>query len=253
MKPRSHEVTDGKDRAPARAMLRAVGMTDDDWDKPQVGVASSWNEVTPCNLPLDRLAKRSKEGVRRRRRLPDRVHHHRGLRRHLHGPRGHAGLAGQPRGHRRLRRDGDARRAPRRAGHASPVATSPCPACSWPRPGSTCRRCSSTAARSCPGNHNGAGARHRHRVRGRRRACRGHRSPRTSSTRSSAAACPTEGSCAGMFTANTMASVGEALGMSLPGSAVAAGGRPSPRRLRLRERPGRDRPAAARTSGPARS
>ena len=45
-------------------MLRAVGMTDDDWDKPQIGVASSWNEVTPCNLPLDRLAKRAKEGVR---------------------------------------------------------------------------------------------------------------------------------------------------------------------------------------------
>ena len=45
-------------------MLRAVGMTDDDWDKPQIGVASSWNEVTPCNLPLDRLAKRAKVGVR---------------------------------------------------------------------------------------------------------------------------------------------------------------------------------------------
>src|SRR6202048_2746244 len=64
MKPRSHEVTDGFERAPARAMLRAVGMTDDDWDKAQVGVASSWNEVTPCNLPLDRLAKRAKVGVR---------------------------------------------------------------------------------------------------------------------------------------------------------------------------------------------
>src|SRR4030081_1228265 len=64
MRPRSHEVTDGMERAPARAMLRAVGMTDDDWDKPQVGVASSWNEVTPCNMPLDRLAKRSKDGVR---------------------------------------------------------------------------------------------------------------------------------------------------------------------------------------------
>jgi dihydroxy-acid dehydratase len=45
-------------------MLRAIGMTDDDWGKPQVGVASSWNEVTPCNLPLDRLAKQAKEGVR---------------------------------------------------------------------------------------------------------------------------------------------------------------------------------------------
>ena len=64
MKPRSREVTDGYERAPARAMLRAIGMTDDDWDKPQVGVASSWNEVTPCNMPLDRLAKNAKEGIR---------------------------------------------------------------------------------------------------------------------------------------------------------------------------------------------
>jgi dihydroxy-acid dehydratase len=64
LKPRSYEVTDGMERAPARAMLRAVGMTDADWGKAQVGVASSWNEVTPCNLPLDRLAKRAKEGVR---------------------------------------------------------------------------------------------------------------------------------------------------------------------------------------------
>jgi dihydroxy-acid dehydratase len=64
MKPRSYEVTDGPTKAPSRAMLRAVGMTDADWTKPQVGVASSWNEVTPCNTPLDRLAKRAKEGVR---------------------------------------------------------------------------------------------------------------------------------------------------------------------------------------------
>src|SRR3954470_14584146 len=64
MKPRSFEVTDGAERAPARAMLRAIGMTDDDWGKAQVAVCSSWNEVTPCNLPLDRLAKKAKEGVR---------------------------------------------------------------------------------------------------------------------------------------------------------------------------------------------
>src|ERR671919_1892303 len=63
-RPRSREVTEGPERAPARAMLRAVGMTDADWDKPQVGVCSSWNEVTPCNMPLDRLAKRAKDGVR---------------------------------------------------------------------------------------------------------------------------------------------------------------------------------------------
>ena len=64
LKPRSREVTDGMERAGARAMLRAIGMTDADWDKPQIGVASSWNEVTPCNMPLDRLAKRAKDGVR---------------------------------------------------------------------------------------------------------------------------------------------------------------------------------------------
>jgi dihydroxy-acid dehydratase len=64
IKSRSHEVTDFPRRAGARAMLRAIGMTDDDWDKPQIAVASSWNEVTPCNMPLDALAKRSKDGVR---------------------------------------------------------------------------------------------------------------------------------------------------------------------------------------------
>jgi dihydroxy-acid dehydratase len=63
MKPRSGLVTDGMERAPARGMLRAVGMGDDDWVKPQIGIASSWNEITPCNLSLDRLAKAAKEGV----------------------------------------------------------------------------------------------------------------------------------------------------------------------------------------------
>ena len=58
IKPRSREVTDGANRAPARAMLRAVGMKEEDFSKAQVGVASSWNEVTPCNLPLDALAKK---------------------------------------------------------------------------------------------------------------------------------------------------------------------------------------------------
>ncbi len=64
MELQSREVTAGFERAPARAMLRAVGMTDDDWDKPQVGVATSWNEVTPCNMSLARLAQRAKAGVR---------------------------------------------------------------------------------------------------------------------------------------------------------------------------------------------
>jgi len=63
MKPRSGLVTDGMERAPARGMLRAVGMKDEDFAKPQIGIASSWNEITPCNLSLDRLAKSSKKGV----------------------------------------------------------------------------------------------------------------------------------------------------------------------------------------------
>jgi dihydroxy-acid dehydratase len=63
IKPRSRTVTDGLERAGARGMLRAVGMGDDDWVKPQVGVASSWNEITPCNLSLDRLADAAKNGV----------------------------------------------------------------------------------------------------------------------------------------------------------------------------------------------
>ena len=63
MKPRSGLVTDGMERAPARGMLRAVGFKDEDFAKPQIGIASSWNEITPCNLSLDRLAKASKKGV----------------------------------------------------------------------------------------------------------------------------------------------------------------------------------------------
>ncbi len=85
LKIRSYEVTEGNAKAGARAMLRAVGMGDDDWDKAQVGVASSWNEVTPCNLSLDRLAQRAKEGVARGGRVPARVRDDLGQRRHLDG------------------------------------------------------------------------------------------------------------------------------------------------------------------------
>jgi dihydroxy-acid dehydratase len=63
IKPRSRDVTDGLERAAARGMLRAVGMGDEDFAKPQIGIASSWNEITPCNLSLDRLATSAKEGV----------------------------------------------------------------------------------------------------------------------------------------------------------------------------------------------
>lgn len=63
IKPRSRVVTDGIEATTSRGMLRAVGMGDADWEKPQVGIASSWNEITPCNLSLDRLAQGAKEGV----------------------------------------------------------------------------------------------------------------------------------------------------------------------------------------------
>lgn len=62
-KPRSRVVTDGIEATTSRGMLRAVGMGDDDWDKAQIGIASSWNEITPCNLSLGRLAQAAKEGV----------------------------------------------------------------------------------------------------------------------------------------------------------------------------------------------
>ena len=63
IKPRSRDVTDGLEKTAARGMLRAVGMGDDDFAKPQIGVASSWNEITPCNLSLERLAGSVKDGV----------------------------------------------------------------------------------------------------------------------------------------------------------------------------------------------
>lgn len=64
VKPRSRDVTDGNQKAAARAMLRAVGLTDEDWDKPQIGLANAWNEVTPCNATLRRLADSARQGVR---------------------------------------------------------------------------------------------------------------------------------------------------------------------------------------------
>ncbi|MBF4576899.1 dihydroxy-acid dehydratase [Frondihabitans sp. VKM Ac-2883] len=63
IKPRSRDVTDGIEATTSRGMLRAVGMGDADWEKPQIGIASSWNEITPCNLSLNRLAQGAKEGV----------------------------------------------------------------------------------------------------------------------------------------------------------------------------------------------
>ncbi|GGE17664.1 dihydroxy-acid dehydratase [Marinithermofilum abyssi] len=61
---RSHVISEGANRAPNRAMLRSVGFTDEDFQKPMIGVASTWSEVTPCNMHIDRLAASAKEGAK---------------------------------------------------------------------------------------------------------------------------------------------------------------------------------------------
>ena len=217
MKPRSTDVTDGKERAPARAMLRAIGMTDDDWDKSQVGVCSSWNEVTPCNMPLDRLAKRAKEGVRAAGGFPIEF----------------VTIAvsdGISMGHEGMRASLVSREviadSVETVMHAERLdALVSFAGCDKSLPGMMM-----AAARLnlpsvfvyggsiLPGNCNGqvldivsvfeaVGAEATGAI------------TEAELDQIERNACPTEGSCAGMFTANTMAAVGEALGLSLPGSA----------------------------------
>ncbi len=128
-RPRSGPLTTGPSRAPARAMLRAVGLSEEDLGRPQVAVASSWNEVTPVQCPPERAGRGRQGGRPAGRGGAAGVRHDRGLGRHLDGHRGHEGLAGQPGDHRRLRRaDGDTPSSSTRWSR-SPAATSRCPAC----------------------------------------------------------------------------------------------------------------------------
>src|SRR5215218_2866002 len=217
MKPRSHEVTDGYQRAPARAMLRAVGMTDDDWGKSQVGIASSWNEVTPCNMPLDRLAKRSKEGVRAAGGFPlefNTIAVSDGI------SMGHEGMRGSLVSREIIT---DSVECVMHAERLDAMVTFA--GCDKSLPGMMM-----AAARLnlpsvflyggsiLPGHYKdqaldivsvfeAVGA------------CAAGTLSENELGEIEMRACPTEGSCAGMFTANTMASVAEALGMCLPGSA----------------------------------
>ena len=219
IKLRSGEVTDGYERAPARAMLRAIGMTDDDWSKAQVGVASSWNEVTPCNMPLDRLAKRSKVGVHDAGGFPIEfvtISVSDGI------SMGHEGMRASLVSREVI---ADSVETVMHAERFDGLVTFA--GCDKSLPGMLM-----AAARLnlpavflyggsiLPGHHNGealdivsvfeaVGA----------------KAAGTISEEDFDAiernACPTEGSCAGMFTANTMASIAEAIGMSLPGSSCA--------------------------------
>jgi dihydroxy-acid dehydratase len=217
MKPRSHEVTDGYERAPARAMLRAIGMTDDDWDKAQVGVCSSWNEVTPCNLPLGRLAKRAKEGVRQAGGFPiefTTIAVSDGI------SMGHEGMRASLVSREVI---ADSVETVMHAERLDAMVTFA--GCDKSLPGMMM-----AAARVdlpavfvyggsiLPGYCNGkvldivsvfeaVGARATGEI------------SEEELDEIERNACPTEGSCGGMFTANTMASIGEALGLSLPGSA----------------------------------
>lgn len=215
--PRSTDVTLGKGRAPARAMLRAMGLGDEDMTKPQIGVASSWNEVTPCNLPLARLAQRAKAAVREVGGLPFEfvtVAVSDGI------SMGHEGMHASLVSREVI---ADSVEVVMHAERFDAMVT--LAGCDKSLPGMLM-----AAARLdvpsvflyggtiLPGHLDG-------------RALDivsvfeavGANAAGTMSdeelTAIECAACPGEGSCAGMFTANTMASVGEALGMSLLGSA----------------------------------
>jgi dihydroxy-acid dehydratase len=219
VKIRSTEVTEGFRRAPARAMLRAVGMTDADWNKAQVGVASSWNEVTPCNLPLDRLAKRSKDGVRDAGGFPlefTTIAVSDGI------SMGHEGMRGSLVSREIIADSVECVMHSERLDAMITLA-----GCDKSLPGMLM-----AAARLnlptvfvyggsiLPGQHNGR-ALDITSVFEAVGACATGAITEDELGQIERKACPTEGSCAGMFTANTMAAVAEALGMSLPGSASA--------------------------------
>jgi dihydroxy-acid dehydratase len=216
MKPRSYEVTEGYERAPARAMLRAIGMTDDDWSKSQVGVCSSWNEVTPCNMPLDRLAKRSKEGVRAAGGYPiefNTIAISDGI------SMGHEGMRASLVSREVI---ADSVETVMHAERLDALVTFA--GCDKSLPGMLM-----AAARLnlpsvflyggsiLPGEYKGQALD----VVSVFEAVGAHAAGSMSDEDLygiECNACPSEGSCAGMFTANTMASVAEAIGMSLPGS-----------------------------------
>ncbi len=219
VKPRSRDVTDGNQKAAARAMLRAVGLTDDDWEKPQIGLANAWNEVTPCNATLRRLADSARVGIRASGgvalefgtiTVSDGISMgHEGMRASLvsrevitdsvetviHAERmdGFIGLAG--------------------CDKSIPAMLMAAARLNLPSVfvynGST-----------LPGVHNGKNI-DITTVFEAIGACAAGTMSQEELGEIERAACPGEGACGGMFTANTMSSIGEALGLSLPGSASA--------------------------------
>jgi dihydroxy-acid dehydratase len=218
LKPRSRDVTDGYERAGARAMLRAVGLTDDDWDKPQVGIASSWNEITPCNLSLQRLAQQAKVGVRNAGGVPlefGTISVSDGI------SMGHEGMHASLVSREIIADSVETVMFAERLDGSVLLA-----GCDKSLPGMLMAAARLDlasvflyAGTSLPGKlddrdltiidtFEGVGA------------CARGLITKDELDAIERAACPGEGACAGMYTANTMASVAEALGMSLPGSAA---------------------------------
>jgi len=216
-RPRSWEVTDGPQRAPARSYLRAVGFSEEDFGKPQIGVASSWNEVTPCNYHLGRLAALAKEGVRQGDAVPiefTTIAVSDGI------AMGHEGMKASLMS-RDLIADSvelvmHAERLDALVGIAG---------CDKSEPGMlmAMARLDLPAVylyggTILPGTYQGRDVT----IQDVFEAVGAHAKGTIGDDELKAlerAACPTTGSCAGMYTANTMACVGEALGMSIPGSA----------------------------------
>ena len=218
MKPRSGMVTDGLERSPARGMLRAVGMGDADWVKPQIGIASSWNEITPCNLSLARLASASKEGVQAAGGFPMQfgtISVSDGI------SMGHEGMHFSLVSREVIADSVETVMQAERLDGMVLLA-----GCDKSLPGMMMAAARIDVASvfiyagtTLPGNVDGkdvtlidafeaVGA------------CARGLITRDEVDRIERAICPGEGACGGMYTANTMASVAEAIGMSLPGSAA---------------------------------
>ena len=216
-RPRSRMVTEGPERAPARAMLRAVGFSEEDFGKPQVGVASSWNEVTPCNYHLDKLAALAKEGVRQGNAVPmefTTIAVSDGI------AMGHEGMKASL-----ISRDVIADSV-ELVMHAERLdALVGIAGCDKSEPGMLM----AMARLNLPSVYLYGGTILAGTYGGRDITIQDVFEAVGAHARGTIddaellgierAACPTTGSCAGMYTANTMAAAGEALGMSLPGSA----------------------------------
>ena len=217
---KSRALTEGPDRAPARAMLKAIGFSSEDLAKPADRRGEHLDRDHALQLPPAPPGGAGEGGHPRRRRHADGVQHHRHQRRRHHGHRGHEGLAGQPRGDRRLHRAGRPRPPVRRRWWPWSAATRPSPARPWRSLrldlpslvlyGGSIAPAGSRAATSPSRTSSRASGAH---AAGRMSAAQLQRSSRTS-------ACPGAGACGGQYTANTMALAMEVLGLSPVGYAT---------------------------------